>query len=180
MTSLDYNHKRFVVKMLALGHSPGEVAEMIGDKFLVQPGEEEIRQLLPEGSSTMLSEDLQRLYRNIQKRHGVHDTSQETAPEYTRVARISDLEGENHLCVEVDGKKIGLFKWGNSIFALDNRCTHQDGPLSDGTVDDGTIECPLHGARFDLETGEAVQVPATEDVRSYPVRLGKEHIELKL
>lgn len=182
MTRLDLHHKRFIVKMLALGESPADVAEMMDDKFLVSPDEEEVRRFMPErGEDSALSDDLRAYYNYVRGRHFVEkEPVEESVEEFVQVAQIADLEGNSHLCVEVDGQKIALFKWGNAVYALNNTCSHAGGPLSDGFVSDGEVECPLHGARFDLETGEASEAPATEGVSAYPVRFGEKHIEVQV
>lgn len=58
-----------------------------------------------------------------------------------------------------------------TFYAFENRCSHQDFPLSEGAIEDGTLECALHGARFDLETGRAVALPAIRPVRTYAVEV---------
>ena len=184
MTRIDLQHKRFFVKMLALGESPAEVADMADGKFLISPDEEDVRRYLPQEGSADLSDDLRDYVDYIRERHYQDEQEaadiQETTDGYVQVAPISDLEGSARLCVEVDGEKIALFKWGNAVFALSNTCSHAGGPLSDGMVEDGQVECPLHGARFDLETGEAEEAPAAEGVTSYPVRLGAEYVEVRV
>lgn len=70
-----------------------------------------------------------------------------------------------------DRGPIGIFKVGGALFALDDTCTHGQASLCAGFVEDGKIECPYHGALFDIRTGEALTMPATEPVRSYPVEI---------
>jgi 3-phenylpropionate/trans-cinnamate dioxygenase ferredoxin subunit len=57
------------------------------------------------------------------------------------------------------------------LYAIEDRCTHDDGPLAEGTLLGCQVECPRHGARFDMETGRALTLPAIRPVASYPVRL---------
>lgn len=65
---------------------------------------------------------------------------------------------------------IAIFNVNDELFAIGDTCTHEDYPLSEGEVaDDCTVECPLHGSRFDLRTGEALSFPATGSVGSFPV-----------
>lgn len=92
----------------------------------------------------------------------------------------SDFEDRSALCVEAAGRDIALFEHEEVFHAIGNTCTHQGGPLSEGTLDDGEVECPWHGAHFDVTTGEVVGPPAAEDVDSYEVRLRDERIEVKL
>ena len=66
---------------------------------------------------------------------------------------------------------IALYRIGEEVFATEGMCTHAEGLLADGWVEDGAIECPLHQARFDIRTGKALCAPATEDLRTYPVKV---------
>lgn len=82
---------------------------------------------------------------------------------------ISDLVDRKPLRIEVDGEPVCLAKLGEEIFAIADNCTHQDASLSEGEIIDGTIECWLHGAQFDLRTGEALTPPATSAVKVFRV-----------
>ena len=76
--------------------------------------------------------------------------------------------------IKVDGpsEAIAVFRVGGELFALNDRCSHGNASMSDGYVeDDGTVECPLHAARFCLKTGAALCQPATEPLKTYPVVL---------
>jgi nitrite reductase/ring-hydroxylating ferredoxin subunit len=88
-----------------------------------------------------------------------------------KVAERSALAPGKPLCVEVEGRTIALFDLGGSCRAVDDACTHAGGNLSEGEVEDGQVICPWHGARFDLETGAALTAPASNAVRSYPVKI---------
>jgi len=71
-----------------------------------------------------------------------------------------------------DGSAICLVRVGGGVFAMANRCSHADFPMSDGDmVDDHVIECPLHSAQFDVRTGAPLALPATEGIRTYEVRV---------
>jgi 3-phenylpropionate/trans-cinnamate dioxygenase ferredoxin component len=85
------------------------------------------------------------------------------------VATMKDLPPGMACAVEVAGRSIGLFNVDGVIYAIDNICTHDNAPLSEGAVVDGCVVCPWHGAQFDLATGQALTPPAFEDVRSYEV-----------
>jgi 3-phenylpropionate/trans-cinnamate dioxygenase ferredoxin subunit len=69
--------------------------------------------------------------------------------------------------------RLGVFNCGGELFAIEDRCTHDDGPLCDGFWDEETctIECPRHGASFDLRTGRALTLPAYLPARTFPVRV---------
>ena len=64
---------------------------------------------------------------------------------------------------------VAVFNVDGALFAISDICTHAEGSLSEGQVDGLTVECPLHGACFDLRTGEALTPPATEPVQTFPV-----------
>jgi nitrite reductase [NAD(P)H] small subunit len=73
-----------------------------------------------------------------------------------RVADIPMLEGRS---VTVDGRRVAIFRLPGGLAAIDAACPHAQGPLSDGIVADRCVTCPLHGRRFDLATGRAVNGP---------------------
>jgi 3-phenylpropionate/trans-cinnamate dioxygenase ferredoxin subunit len=75
------------------------------------------------------------------------------------------------MLVELDEQLIALFHVGGEFFALDDVCTHDGGPLAEGELDDHTIACPRHGAKFDIRNGAALTMPATRPTKSYPVRV---------
>ena len=99
---------------------------------------------------------------------------------WVRVAKKGDLAEGEVLGVEAAGKEIALYDADGQIFATDNICTHAFARLSDGWLDGAAIECPLHAARFDIRSGKVLGPPATEDLKTYPVRLLGEDIEVKL
>jgi 3-phenylpropionate/trans-cinnamate dioxygenase ferredoxin subunit len=84
-----------------------------------------------------------------------------------RVCRISELgPGE---VKRIDNPPIAVFNVNGALFAISDICTHAEASLSEGSVDGYTVECPLHGAYFDLRTGEALTPPAIEPVQTFPV-----------
>ncbi len=90
---------------------------------------------------------------------------------WVRVAATSQLGEDEALGVLVEGNPVAIYRSGGELFATDDVCTHAYALLSDGFVEDGCIECPLHQARFDLRTGKVLCEPATEDLKTYPVRV---------
>lgn len=80
--------------------------------------------------------------------------------------------------VSAGGKPVALFRDDGSYHALYDLCTHGDTPLSDGWVEDGCIECPLHQGRFCIKTGEAVSAPVFEPVAVFAVRVRDGRIEI--
>ena len=99
---------------------------------------------------------------------------------WVRVARRADLASGEVLGVEAAGHSIAIYDCDEGLFATDNICTHAYACLSDGWLDGETIECPLHAARFDIRTGKVLDPPATEDLKTYPVRLVGDDIEVKV
>jgi 3-phenylpropionate/trans-cinnamate dioxygenase ferredoxin subunit len=90
------------------------------------------------------------------------------------------LGDDEVVAVRVGDRQIALCRSGGELYALDNVCTHQYALLSDGYVEDGCIECPLHQGRFSLATGAPLAPPVTQPVRVYPVRCnaGKVYVEV--
>jgi naphthalene 1,2-dioxygenase system ferredoxin subunit len=99
---------------------------------------------------------------------------------WARAASRSELASGEVLGVEVAGHSIALYGVDGSIFATDNICTHAYARLSDGWLDGDLIECPLHAARFDVRTGKVLDPPATVDLKTYPVRVVDDEIQVKL
>jgi 3-phenylpropionate/trans-cinnamate dioxygenase ferredoxin subunit len=96
------------------------------------------------------------------------------------VAGAEALGEDEAMGATIGERPIALCRSRGKLHALDNVCTHQFALLSDGYVEDGCIECPLHQGRFDLETGAPLGPPVTQPVRVYPVRTeaGKVFVEL--
>jgi 3-phenylpropionate/trans-cinnamate dioxygenase ferredoxin component len=90
---------------------------------------------------------------------------------FERACGVGDVAPESALAVTVDGVSIAVARDGEEWFAVYDECSHESIPLSEGEVEDGGIECWLHGSRFDLRTGKPTSLPATEPVAIYPVRV---------
>ena len=99
---------------------------------------------------------------------------------WVRAAARSDLAEGEVIGVEVAGRSIALYDADGNLFATDNICTHAYACLSDGWLDGEVIECPLHAARFDIRSGKVLDPPATEDLKTYPVRIVDGEIEVRL
>ena len=91
--------------------------------------------------------------------------------EFVGVGVESDLPNGERLYLEIDRMPIVVFNIGGQYFAIGDICSHDDGPLGDGDLDGREIVCPRHGARFDVNTGRVLALPAVEDIPAYPVRL---------
>ena len=101
-------------------------------------------------------------------------------PEFMKVAKITEVPSGQSKVVDLGGLQIALFNVGGRYFAINDMCTHAGGSLSEGDLDGTTIECPLHGARFDLATGQVLSPPAEADVASYKVQVEGEDIMIEV
>jgi len=105
-------------------------------------------------------------------------------PTYYPAAKFDDIPEGGGLCVQLQGKKIGLFKHQGQIYAIDDTCPHADASLSEGEIQDSPsgceVLCPLHYAAFNLKTGECTAPPADEDLTPYPIRITNGTIEIEL
>lgn len=84
---------------------------------------------------------------------------------------VDDLPPGKHMSVEVEGAVMVLVNLNGEFYAIEDICTHDGSDISSGCVVDGSIECPRHGARFDIRTGEVTAPPAYEPVDVFPVRV---------
>jgi nitrite reductase/ring-hydroxylating ferredoxin subunit len=100
-------------------------------------------------------------------------------PQFIPVAASSELTEARPLTRKVGGCEIALFRNGDSIIAWEGRCPHRGASLGEGTVEEGVVFCPLHGWRFDLQTGNCLDRP-DKSARSLPVRLVDGQIEVLL
>jgi len=92
-------------------------------------------------------------------------------PEYVTVARAADVPPGERIVVEVKERYIAIFNVSGTYYAIEDVCTHDDGPLAEGELHGLEIECPRHGARFDISTGKVLSMPATQDVQRFEVRV---------
>ena len=90
---------------------------------------------------------------------------------FVRVCALSDLTEDSAIAVEVDGRPVCVARTQGEVLALADECSHAEVALSDGEVSAGTVECWLHGSRFDLRTGKPLGPPAAEAVPTYQVPL---------
>jgi len=88
-----------------------------------------------------------------------------------KVAQTSDLLPGTGKVVQADGRNIALFNVEGAFFAVDNTCTHRGGPLGEGKLSADTVECPWHGAHFNVKTGAVTRRPASAGVRSFAVKV---------
>ncbi|MET0819419.1 MAG: non-heme iron oxygenase ferredoxin subunit [Aeromicrobium sp.] len=90
---------------------------------------------------------------------------------FVAAAPLADVPDGGALAVEIDGEEIALVRDGDDVYAVRDECSHAAIPLSEGDVEGCEIECWLHGSRFDVRTGEALNLPATEAVPTYSTQI---------
>lgn len=100
--------------------------------------------------------------------------------DWLAVATVDELGNGERILVDVDGERIAVFNIAGEYFAIADVCSHDDGPVAEGELDGYEIECPRHGALFDIRTGKALTLPAVVDIPAYPVRVEGEEIQLGL
>ena len=100
--------------------------------------------------------------------------------EYVPVATVEELGPGRRKLIDVDGEPVAVFNIAGRYYAIADRCSHDDGPVGEGALVDGAIECPRHGARFNLETGKALCLPAVVDIPAYPVRVVGDEVQVGL
>jgi nitrite reductase (NADH) small subunit len=97
--------------------------------------------------------------------------------EFIKVASLAELPQGSAKSVSVQGKDLALFNVGGTIYATDNTCLHQGGPLGEGILQDGVITCPWHMWEYNVRTGEKLGNPEIR-VATYPVRVEGSDIEV--
>ena len=92
--------------------------------------------------------------------------------EFLRIATVGEIPAGGSKLVQIEDIRIALFNLDGEYYAIEDVCTHDDGPLVDGEIVNGCeVECPRHGARFDIRTGRAVRMPAFSATNTYEVRV---------
>ncbi|MDP2622417.1 MAG: non-heme iron oxygenase ferredoxin subunit [Actinomycetota bacterium] len=86
-----------------------------------------------------------------------------------RIAALADVPQGTGLLVEVAGHRIALFRLGDDVYGIGDRCSHAEASLSEGELFDELVECPRHGSEFDITTGEPHTLPATRPVPVYKI-----------
>jgi len=92
-------------------------------------------------------------------------------PKHFGVARVTEIPPGAKKIVEVDGVLVVLVNLDGQLYAIEDVCTHDGGPLGEGKLDGCELICPRHGARFDVRTGAATRMPAIEPAPTYEVRV---------
>jgi 3-phenylpropionate/trans-cinnamate dioxygenase ferredoxin component len=100
--------------------------------------------------------------------------------EFIAIGADGEIANGERVFVEIDGLPIVVFNIGGQIFAIGDTCSHDDGPLGDGSLDGFEVTCPRHGASFDVRTGKVISLPAIVDIPAYPVRIVGGQLEIGL
>lgn len=96
------------------------------------------------------------------------------------VARTQDVQPGQAIVVEVGDLRLALARVGNEFYAIDDVCSHDGGPLGEGQLYGHAIECPRHGARFDVRNGRVLSLPAPTPVDAYPVVVEDGEVKVEL
>jgi 3-phenylpropionate/trans-cinnamate dioxygenase ferredoxin subunit len=103
-------------------------------------------------------------------------------PGFVKVATIQAIPENGLYVAEYAGQRITLYNLGGQIYATTDICSHAYAELSEGFLDtdDCTIECPLHGSRFDIRTGAVLSLPAYAPIATYPVRIEGDEVLVEI
>lgn len=97
-----------------------------------------------------------------------------------RLAKLAELPQGSARAFDADGVRVVLCRVGDRVYALEDSCSHDDAPLGGGRLDGHAIECPRHGARFDVRDGSVLRMPAAAPVRTFRVAVegGEVYVEV--
>jgi len=101
-----------------------------------------------------------------------------SADGFVTVARVGEIPVGGVKVVRLDDQALALFHLEDGYYAMDDLCTHDGGPLAEGLLEGDVIECPRHGARFNVKTGAVLSLPATTPVPTYTVRVEGDEIKV--
>ena len=97
-----------------------------------------------------------------------------------RIATLTDLPDGRGVRLDVSGRRVALFRIGDEVHALGDRCSHAEASLAEGEVFEGAVDCPRHGSAFDLGTGEPGSFPAVKPIPVYPTEIADGEVFLFL
>lgn len=100
--------------------------------------------------------------------------------DFVPIAPVGDVHVGERIFVEIDHLSIVVFNIAGQLFAIADLCSHDNGPVGEGELEEYEIICPRHGARFDVRDGKVLALPAVEDIPAYPVRIQDGMIEIGL
>jgi nitrite reductase/ring-hydroxylating ferredoxin subunit len=101
-------------------------------------------------------------------------------PRFVEVAKKAEIPETGAISAEVEGKRLALVNLKGEIYAIDDACPHEGGPLSEGQIIGEEIECPWHTSHFNIKTGRVTMDPATKDVATYRVRIVGDAVEVEI
>ncbi|AOJ72977.1 MULTISPECIES: anthranilate 1,2-dioxygenase ferredoxin subunit AndAb [Burkholderia] len=104
--------------------------------------------------------------------------SNETVAAWHPLGALDEFSADEPAARVVGNRPVAVFRIGDDVFALHDLCTHGHARLSEGFVEDGCVECPLHQGLFDIRTGAPKCAPVTEAVRAYPIRIVDGQVEI--
>ncbi len=99
--------------------------------------------------------------------------------QWVKVGTVDTFPGEV-MVYDYEGWPIAIFRLEDGFFAVDDTCTHEEASLAEGEIEDGKVECPLHGALFDIRSGKNLSLPAVLPLKSYPVKIDKGDVLLQV
>ena len=99
---------------------------------------------------------------------------------FIKVATLDQLPENQIVCVQTDVVPLVLIRRGAKVYALENTCSHAAVSFDDGHIEGDTLVCPMHGASFDIASGDALQLPATEAIEVFETRIVDDAIEVNL
>jgi len=100
--------------------------------------------------------------------------------DYRFACKLSQLADDGTVGVELDGAPVCVALTQGEVYAISDICSHADVNLSDGDIESGTVECWLHGSRFDLRSGQPTGLPANRPVPTYPVKIDGDDIYIAI
>ncbi len=101
-------------------------------------------------------------------------------PDFIAIAKVAEIPDPGRKVVELDDQLVVVIHTAGHFYAIDDVCTHDGGPLGEGTLEGTTIACPRHGAKFDFRTGAALTMPATKPTRTHEVKIEGENVLVKI
>ena len=101
-------------------------------------------------------------------------------PDFQRACAVDDVEAGSAIRVMIDGIPVAIVRSAGEVYAIHDVCSHANVALSEGEIEDQTLECWLHGSRFDLVTGRPTGLPATQPVPVYPVKIDGDFVYVAL
>ena len=99
---------------------------------------------------------------------------------FVKVAKKSEIPVNGVIAAEAEGKRLALINLNGEIYAIDDECSHEGGPLSEGQIQGDEIECPWHASHFNIKTGQVTMDPASKGVVKYRVRVVGDAVEVEI